>query len=528
MGMLKPYGRYCMYLRKSRADLEEERRGVGETLSRHKHMLMELAQRFGVVIPEDSIYREIVSGDTIAERPEVQRLLRDVERRQWDGVFAADVDRLARGDTMDQGLIAQTFLYTHTLIISPYKIYDPDDPSDREFFEMKLFFARREYDQIKRRLQSGRVNAVKEGLYAASRPVYGYERYKLPNRKGWSLRVKPDEAAVVRMIYEWYTKGMGGRDTGATVIAAQLNKMGLRTNRGCEWTDCGIVRLLRNPAYIGKVRWNQRVQVTDMQDGVRTKRRERSNAPLVVQGLHEPIVDEATWNHAQEMIIVRRKAPIHVDRSVANQFAGLVKCGLCGKAMIRQVNKSHPERDIIKCSNANCTCHGIYITAFEEAVLNTLQEWSVQFDESSVAEIPIHTDHPAQSDMEATLEKQRATLKKQLSSLRDLLEQGIYTPDVYLERQRDIQCRIAEVDVALSKNSEEQHQPTREECIRVELPKINSVLSLYQLSMSAGEKNALLKSVISRITYKKEKKTPRNGNPLDYLSIDVYPVLPNQ
>ena len=122
MGMLKPYGRYCMYLRKSRADLEEERRGGGETLSRHKHTLRELAQRFGVVIPEDSIYREIVSGDTIAERPEVQRLLRDVERRQWDGVFAADVDRLARGDTMDQGLIAQTFLYTHTLIISPYKI----------------------------------------------------------------------------------------------------------------------------------------------------------------------------------------------------------------------------------------------------------------------------------------------------------------------------------------------------------------------------------------------------------------------
>ena len=36
---------YCIYLRKSRADLEAEAHGEGETLSRHKTALLELARR---------------------------------------------------------------------------------------------------------------------------------------------------------------------------------------------------------------------------------------------------------------------------------------------------------------------------------------------------------------------------------------------------------------------------------------------------------------------------------------------------
>lgn len=521
-----PRGRYCMYLRKSRADMEEERRGVGETLSRHKHMLMDLARRFGVTISEEAIYREIVSGDTVAERPEVQRLLRDVENRRWDGVFAADVDRLARGDTMDQGLIAQTFLYTHTLIISPYKIYDPDDPSDREFFEMKLFFARREYDQIKRRLQSGRVNAVKEGLYAGSRPVYGYERYKLPERKGWSLRPIPEQAAVVRAIYEWYVRGMGGRDAGALVIANRLNEMGLRTNRGCEWTDSGVIRLLKNPAYIGKVRWNQRVQVTQMREGVKTKRREPGGEPLIVQGIHEPLIDEATWRRAQEMILARRKAPVHAQRPVANPFAGLVKCAVCGRAVIRQINPRCPERDLLKCSNGSCDCRGIYLAAFEQAVLQALGEWKLCLDGERISISSPSVGQPPQDGLIAALERRRAVLKRQLSGLRDLLEQGIYAPDVYLERQQDIQTRMAEADEALRHLSEQREPPEAEQCAPSKRPDVHSISELIQLPLSAGEKNAILRAVIGRIDYQKLEKTPRNANPLAYLTIDVYPILP--
>ena len=107
--------KYCMYLRKSRSDMEAEKHGEGETLARHERALMELAKRQHITISK--VYREIVSGETLAARPEAQALLADVEAGMWDGVLVMEVERLARGDTIDQGIVAQAFKYSGTLII---------------------------------------------------------------------------------------------------------------------------------------------------------------------------------------------------------------------------------------------------------------------------------------------------------------------------------------------------------------------------------------------------------------------------
>ena len=113
-------GEYAIYLRKSRADFEAEARGEGETLARHESMLLELARRYSFVIGK--IYREIVSGESIEYRPVVQELLRDVEKGRWKGVLVVEVERLARGDTMDQGRVAKSFKFSNTKIITPIKI----------------------------------------------------------------------------------------------------------------------------------------------------------------------------------------------------------------------------------------------------------------------------------------------------------------------------------------------------------------------------------------------------------------------
>lgn len=83
-----------MYLRKSRADLEAEAHGEGETLLRHEKMLLELANKQKLNIKE--IYREVVSGETIEARPEMQRLLEDVALGNWVGVLVVEIERLAR------------------------------------------------------------------------------------------------------------------------------------------------------------------------------------------------------------------------------------------------------------------------------------------------------------------------------------------------------------------------------------------------------------------------------------------------
>lgn len=137
---------YCIYLRKSRADMDAEAHGEGETLARHEKLLLEVAKRKELNITQ--IHREIVSGDTIVARPVMQHLLQEVRDGRWAGVLVVEVERLARGETIDQGIVAQTFTSTETKIITPIKDYDPTNEFDEEYFEFGLFMSRREYKSL--------------------------------------------------------------------------------------------------------------------------------------------------------------------------------------------------------------------------------------------------------------------------------------------------------------------------------------------------------------------------------------------
>ena len=85
---------YAIYLRKSRKDLELEALGEGETLSRHRAALLELAAKQGLNVTK--IYEEMVSGESIEARPQMQQLLEDVWAEEYKGVLVMEIERLAR------------------------------------------------------------------------------------------------------------------------------------------------------------------------------------------------------------------------------------------------------------------------------------------------------------------------------------------------------------------------------------------------------------------------------------------------
>ena len=125
---LKKDGLYFAYLRKSREDRDAEQHGEGETLERHRKILCDMASRYGITVA--TWYKEVVSGETIAARPEMLKMLEAIEDMRPDGVLVVELERLARGDTRDQGLIMETFKYSGTRIITPMKIYNPNDEFD--------------------------------------------------------------------------------------------------------------------------------------------------------------------------------------------------------------------------------------------------------------------------------------------------------------------------------------------------------------------------------------------------------------
>ena len=287
----------CMYLRKSRMDIEAETGGETETLARHETQLMELAERNSCCIR--SIYREVVSGETIAARPVIRRLLEEVEAGLWRFVLVMDIDRLARGNTMDQGRIMDAFRYSGTRIITPMKIYDPQNEYDEEYMEFGLFMSRREDKMINRRIQRGRLQSAREGKYIGNIPPYGYDRKKLPKEKGWTLVPNEQQAPVVAEIFSLFCREEPPVFTPAS-IARRLNSLAIPSVSGRPWSASSVRTILKNPVYAGYIKFGSRPQIKRMkQQELVICRPYIDNCPLF-PGRHEAIIPAGQFQKARQ------------------------------------------------------------------------------------------------------------------------------------------------------------------------------------------------------------------------------------
>lgn len=493
---------YCIYLRKSRKDMELEQFGEGETLARHKRTLLELARKQNLTIGE--IYEEIVSGESIEARPQMQRLLRDVENNLWDGVLVMELERLARGDTRDQGTVAQTFKLTDTLIITPQKTYNPLNEFDEEYFEFGLFMSRREYKTINRRLQAGRLASVKEGNYIGSTPPFGYDKVRQTDAKGYTL-AENEESDYVRMIYDLYVN----KNMTPGKIADYLTSIGVQPKKGGNFTMHSVRDILRNPIYIGKVRWNWRPHKKSVQSGkvVVTRPRCSNESVVLIKGKHPAIISEELFNAAQQKHGSNPRNQVGCE--LINPFAHLMYCRECGKAMVYRAYRNGVPRLI--CANKYCDVSSSPFEVIEQSVIDSLKE--------KLGELEIAASQHANGADDDEFNAYRSSLRKieqeldlagrQQNRLYDLLEQGIYTQETFLERQKLLDQRKKELQNKLVAARENAPQKINyDECIT----RVRQVLELYP-ALSTQDKNSLLRSAVKRITYYRPKSDRYHQSP---------------
>ncbi len=526
---------YCLYLRKSRADADAEARGEGETLARHEKALLDVAKRLKLSITH--IHREIVSGETIAARPVMQQLLSEVEQGVWAGVLVMEVERLARGDTIDQGIVAQTFKFSDTKIITPLKTYDPANEYDEEYFEFGLFMSRREYKTINRRLQRGRLASVKEGKYVASVAPYGYTRVRLSGDKGWTLAPNEEEAVVVRLIFDLYTKGEAQPDgsvkrLGASLIVRRLNQMGLKPRHGGKsWSMATVRDILINPVYAGKIRWNWRKTSKRMVDGEVQVSRPRTDYEEVEihQGKQPPLVSEETFAVAQQIMSQNPPRPVGENKEVRNSLAGIIVCGMCGKRMVRRPKGPRQAYDVIMCADTACKNVSVRMELLEERVIDGLADWLSEYrlkwdlpDASSGVSLV-----DAKKKQLDKLEKDIVKLEAQLARTHDFLEQGVYDVDTFLLRSKEVSQRIADAKSDMTALSAEIGiELMREKSAADIIPTVEKLLDTYRSLPTAQAKNDMLKDVLEKVVYIKEKNANFKGVSPDDFEITLYPKLP--
>lgn len=508
----------AMYLRKSRADYEAEARGEGETLAKHRETLMAVAKARDLTVTD--VFAELVSGDTIAERPEMQRLMRAVERGDYDAVLCMDIDRLGRGDGADQSAILKTLKYSDTIVITPYKDYNTRREMDEEFFEYSQFIARSEYKRIKRRMWAGRVASVKEGKWISPKAPFGYRRVRIEPGRGWTLTPEPSEAEAVRSMFAWYASG----ECGKNIIARRINDMGFRTYGGKNFDPSEIRSILTNPVYIGKIRWNYRHQNIEMKDGKEIVTRPRSSECLVSDGLHPAIVDKDIFDAVQRCFTSLGDPCVPFRREMVNPLSGLMHCAECGRAMhMVPEYKRYGVDATYRCrKTGGCATTTIDAKYVYDALLLALRQWSTYGDSDGYAPdcaAPVNDTLPQIRAVSAQITQ----LRNQLSKLQDLLETGVYSADTYVERSKVINDRIAAASATLAELRQSQPVDERAAIIRLK-PKIRHLLDTWDDSTPA-EKNALLRTIVREIKYKKTRRCFRNENPAEYLTLTIYPIV---
>lgn len=516
---------YAMYLRKSRKDDYNE--DISEVLARHKTTLTALAKNMHLHVTK--IYQEVVSGENISNRPEVQNLLRDVEKGLYAGVLVMEVERLARGDAIDQGIIQRTFFVTGTKIVTPMKTYDPLNEFDEEYFEYGLYRSRSEYKTIRRRINAGRMHSVKEGKWIASTAPYGYERKKLEKERGYTLIKVPEEAEIVELIFDLYINGMNGEIFGAGKISNYLDAMGIKPRISKHWSSATIRDMLKNPAYIGKVAWGREKDVKFVENGKIITKRIKQDDYMLYDAVWDDIISCESFEKAQQIMKSHVKPAVKKTDKLANPLSGIVYCEKCGRLMTRLGPNKHCKFDTLRCMTKGCDNISAPIYAIEYEIVSFLKSWiteqAITFQGNESISDKKNTE--LLTKQLALANQELFELNKQLEKTYDLLEREIYTEELFTQRNKTISENIKTIQKQVRHYESELKQLSENEKKRtLWLPKSIKLINAYDVTDSAELRNNLLKQLIYRVTYLKTERNHRGTVDNRNFKLSITPKIP--
>lgn len=514
-----------IYLRKSRAD--DPSMTVQDVLEKHEQLLDDWCTRnlrrpdgtpYDRPIPECNRLREVASGETVAARPMMQKLLSLVESPVYKAVLIVEPQRLSRGDLEDIGRISKILRYTGTLVLTLQYTYDPTDTRDRDDLERELKRGNEYLEYTKRILNRGRTLAAENGQYLGSVPPYGYRRVtkRLPDSRRPVHTLEPieEEAEAVRTIFRLYADGRG-----AVTIARTLDSMGTPAPGSDRWSQATVDVILRNPVYIGKIRWNRRKGVRKIEQGdvVKSRPVQKEGDYLLTDGLHPPIITMDDWNAVQS----RKGSLPRVPRTgtLRNPLAGLLYCH-CGNVMTYRTY-SHSNNPRTCAPRFLCTdqptCHTPSVTGDDllreiaQALRDAIADFRVKLSDDTSAD--------DRSDLRSTV------LAKVSNEIQQLKAQEL---NLWREKTAG---RIPEeiFDQLLKENNEKMEQATNELArartltdtrahLEERLTTFEEALASITSESAPDKQNRLLKACIQKITYTRGPSSRYNSTPF---SIDV-------
>jgi site-specific DNA recombinase len=255
------------------------------------------------------IYTDAGYSGADTDRPGLQELIKDAEAKRFDAVLVYKLDRLSRSQKDTLTLIEDVFLPNGVDFISMTENLDTSTPFGRAMVGILSVFAQLEREQIKERMEVGKVGRAKDGHWCGSPCVpIGYD---LVNGE---LEINEYEAMQIQELFRLFNLRISQRR-----VSKMLNFKGYATKNGSSWEGKHYLRpILENKHYIGMVSYKDEWY----------------------PGIHKAIIDKETFDKAQQILAERDEEVNSREPKINSVIAGLVHCGQCGNKYFHRIAKS--------------------------------------------------------------------------------------------------------------------------------------------------------------------------------------------
>jgi site-specific DNA recombinase len=263
----------------------------GDSLEEQESELKKFCEYRGFKIHKVFIERGKSGGNT--NRPEYQKLVKDIEAGKINAVVVKKLDRLSRSLMDFEQLMIK--LQDHDVgFISLRENFDTTTAMGKAMLRVALVFAQLEREQTAERIKDVFAWRAEQGLYNGGIRPFGYDSVSS------ELVPHKQERKVVEFIFDSFLE-----NKSTAIVAQRCLEMSLRDRDGQQMDKRKIHKILQRPIYKGFVKWNDDL----------------------FKGIHQPLVTEAKWNNVQD--VFKNRETVSSRNKVKGLLKGLLVCGKC-------------------------------------------------------------------------------------------------------------------------------------------------------------------------------------------------------
>ena len=374
--------RAAIYCRLSKDD---DLDGESASIANQRDMLEHYCEKQGWEVVE--VYQDDGYTGLNMECPDLKRMIKAIERRQVNLVITKDLSRLGRNYLQTGYLIEDFFPRNGVRYIA---MNDGIDTlrENNDIAPFKNILNEMYSKDISKKVHSSYLLKAQKGEFTGCVAPFGYR--KDPEDKN-HLLVDEETAPIVRQIFRWALEGHGpnfirsrleeqkvpcptwwNRERGIRNVRTKWEKQD-PVNGRYMWDFSVIKDILVNPVYAGAIA----SQKKDYRFKIGTIGEKKPQDWIVVEQRHEPLIDCKSFAIVQDKLKSRQRPRQNGETSL---FAGLIKCGECGKSLtIRTTHAKHPQQ-IYACKTygafgkTHCSQHRVEYDTLYRLVLNKIRE----------------------------------------------------------------------------------------------------------------------------------------------------------